>query len=439
MKKKLLLIQPSPYDDNRQPIKKRKLYFVGLALPLLAALTPDDWDIDICLETIEDVPFDSDADLIGISSMGHGIIRSIDIAREFRQRDKPVIMGGYMASLMPKETKKHCDSVLIGDAEDVWQELLHDASNGSLKPFYQRALSTLKTPLPRYDLVLNKPIGDFLPVQAGRGCPNACSFCSIHCLYRRRYYRRDIAGVMRDIRHVRLLGFKKFLLLDDNIYADPGYMKKLCLEIGRLNMTWMSQCSISIGRNKELLNILADSGCIALSFGLESISKESLHTMDKSWANPDEYQELISAIQEAGIDVSTEMVVGADGDTLESIRATTNFIADTGIILPRFYILTPIPGTDFFKQMQQAQRICNHDIYSYNGSEAVHIPRHMTPEQLTAAYWELYERVFSIRRILGRTLLSRLVLRRPGRQLFYLIANLYYRHLIHRRIAPNIF
>ncbi|MDP6525013.1 MAG: radical SAM protein [Kiritimatiellia bacterium] len=439
MKRKLLLIQPSPYGADGMPIKKRKLYFVGLALPMLAALTPEDWEVEICLETIEDVPFDSDADLVGISSMGHGIIRSFDIARRFRDAGKTVIMGGYMASLMPEETLKHCDSVLIGDAEGVWGEVLSDAAVGSLKSFYRCEIDVLNTPLPRYDLVLNKNIGDFLPVQAGRGCPNSCSFCSIHCLYRGRYYRRGIPDVMRDIRHVRSLGFRKFLLLDDNIYADPEYMMNLCIEIGKLGMQWMSQCSISIGENKDLLRVLAESGCTALSFGLESISPESLKAMGKGWADPGEYSELIAAIRDAGIDVSTEMVVGADGDTLESIDATAGFISETGIVLPRFYILTPIPGTDFFEEMKRENRICNEEIYSYNGTEAVHVPSNMTPDQLTDAYWALYEKVFSFWSILKRTIFNRAALRRPARQFFYLLANLYYRSQVRQRIAPNIY
>lgn len=439
MKRKLLLIQPSPYGADGEPIKKRKLYFVGLALPLLAALTPDNWEVEVCFETIEDVPFDSDADLVGISSMGHGIIRSFDIARRFRSAGKTVIMGGFMASLMPEETLKHCDSVIVGDAEGVWKEMLDDASTGELKPIYRREIDELNTPLPRYDLVLDKNIGDFLPVQAGRGCPNSCSFCSIHCLYRGRYYRRSIADVMRDIRHVKSLGFNKFLLLDDNIYSDPSYMGDLCVEIGKLGMRWMSQCSITIGRDKKLLRLLADSGCTALSFGLESISRDSLEAMGKEWADPGEYPELIASIRNAGIDVSTEMVVGADGDTLESIEATAEFIRSSGIVLPRFYILTPIPGTDFFEEMKLENRICNEDIYSYNGTEAVHVPRNMTPGQLTEAYWSLYEKVFSIGSIIRRTMINRTALQRPARQFFYLLANLYYRSQVRQRIAPNIY
>lgn len=439
MKKKLLLVQSSPYDSDRSPIKKSRLYFVGLAMPLLAALTPDSWEVEICLETIEDVPFDTDADLVAIGSMGHAIIRSIDIAKEFKSRGKTVVLGGYMASLMPEEALKHCDSVMIGDSELTWPEMLLDFENGTLKDFYKKDISSLSTPEPRFDLILDKNIGDFLPVQAGRGCPNSCSFCSVYCLYKNKYLKRPLCDVIRDIRQVKELGFKKFLLLDDNILSDKAYLKELCLEIKKLNMKWMSQCSIDIGKDDESLELISESGCIALSFGLESISHESLRFMNKSWANPQNYPQLIKNIQRHNIDVSTEMVVGADGDTLTSIRSTADFIRKNKIVVPRFYILTPIPGTLFFKQMKSQNRIINDDIYSYNGSEAVHQPLNMSPEELTKAYWDLYSEVFSIRSIASRTVMRGDFFKTPSKFLFYAIVNLFYRNQIKKRITPNIF
>ncbi len=436
--KKLLLIQSTPYDSDKRPIKKKKLYFVGLGLPLLASLTPKSWEVEIILETIEDIPFDTDADIIAIGSMGHAIIRSIDIAMEFKRRGKTVILGGYMASMMALEAKMYCDSVVIGDAENVWGNLIEDYEEGNLKDFYKEQINNLSTPLPRFDLITNKNIGDFLPVQGGRGCPNSCSFCSVYCLYKNKYLKRDISEVLRDIRHIKELGFNKFLLLDDNIVSDREYLIDLCKEIKKLDMQWLSQCSISIGKDLELLNIVADSGCIALSFGLESISKESLNDMDKSWADPSKYPELIENIQNSGIDVSTEMVVGADGDTLESIKNTAKFIKENKIVVPRFYILTPIPGTKYFSQMKEQNRIFNEDIYSYNGSEAVHIPKNMSPKQLTKAYWDLYEEVFSFKSIFKRTIFRKGIFKRLDKYLFYFMVNLYYRYQIKRRITPNI-
>ena len=437
-KKKILIIQPTPYDQHGNLVKKKRLYFVGLALPLLAALTPDEYEVELCYETIEDVPFDTDADLVGISSMGHAVMRTIDIAKKFRELGKTVVLGGYMVSLMPEEAKKYGDAVMIGDAEETWAQMLKDYSNGNLQKVYQKRLTKLETPLPKYELLLNKKIGNFLPVQAGRGCPKTCSFCSVYCLYKGQYLKRSIPDVMRDIRRVKELGFKQFLLLDDNIFSNRDYAIELCAEIKKLKMKWMTQCSIDIAKDEELLDIIASSGCYVLSFGLESISRESLKSMNKSWANPDKYSEQIKIIKKHGIDISTEMVVGAEGDTLESIKATAKFVADNGIAVPRFYILTPIPGTKFWDEMQEQNRIYNTDIYSYNSCEAVHFPKNMTPEELTKAYWELYNEVYTMKSIAKRTIFTKAFFRRPFLVLFYFGVNVFYRSQIKKGIVPNI-
>ena len=438
MKKKILLIQPTPYDQHGNLVKKSRLYFVGLALPLLAALTPEDYEVEICYETIENVPFDTDAELVGISSMGHAVMRTIDIAKKFRRLGKTVVLGGYMVSLMPEEAKKYGDVVMIGDAEETWGEMIKDYENGTLKKVYQKKLVKLETPLPKYELILNKKIGNFLPVQAGRGCPKTCSFCSVYCLYKGQYLKRSIPDVIRDIKRVKELGFKQFLLLDDNIFSNRDYAIELCAEIKKLKMKWMTQCSIDIAGDEELLDIIASSGCYVLSFGLESITRESLKSMNKSWANPDKYSEQIKIIKKHGIDISTEMVVGAEGDTLESIKETAKFVSENGIAVPRFYILTPIPGTKFWDEMQEQNRIYNTDIYSYNSCEAVHIPRNMTPEELTKAYWELYNDVYSVKNIFKRTIFTKSFLKRPFMTLFYFAVNMFYRKQIKMGIVPNI-
>lgn len=437
-RKKVLIIQPSPYGPDGRPIKKQRLHFVGLSLPLLAALSPKNWEVSLCYETIEEIPWDSEPDLVAIGTMGHATRRSIDIAQAFRRNGKTVVLGGYMASLLPEEAKKHADAVVIGDAERSWPRLLVDFESGCLQPFYHDPIEMLCTPLPRYDLVVGKSIGRFLPVQAGRGCPNCCSFCSVYCLYRGRYLRRDLDEVMRDVQAVRDIGFRQVLLLDDNIAADPEYLRQLCERMKALRMQWMSQCSLQVARNSSLLEAMAKSGCMVLSFGLESISSESLSELGKGWMHPPEYSKLLGNVLRAGIDVSTEMMIGADGDTLASISETKRFVDESGIVVPRFYILTPIPGTDFYHQMRKEGRILNDDIYDYSGTEAVHQPRNMTAEELTRAYWKLYRDVYSYGSIFRRIVLSKSLRRRPVMLLFFLAVNLYYRWQIRRGIVPNI-
>ncbi len=438
MNKKILFIQPSIYDDNGRVVKKSKLYFVGLAYPVLASLLPEGWSCEICIETIEDIPFDTDADVIGIGGMGHAANRGKDIAIEFKKRGKIVYMGGPMVSLVPTLAKQFCDSVMIGDSEKIMAQFCRDLENGKLKEFYHEPLDSLSLPLPRYDLVVKKKIGDFLPVQAGRGCPNSCKFCSIFCIYRNKYLKRPIDEVIRDIKYIKSLGFHKFLLIDDNIVADEEYMLELCRQIKPLKMKWMSQCAIQIADNPTLLKAVADSGCYTLSFGLESICKANLDSFHKTWCNPDRYTEIIKTVSDAGIEVASEMIVGADGDTMETLKQTVEFIKKTDIIAPKFYCLTPIPGTDLHEEMKAAGKITDYDYFRYKPSISVLDTPHMTAAEVTAAYWQVYEELYTIPTILKRTVFHKRFLKHPSRTLFYLMVNMVYRSQIKRRIAPNI-
>lgn len=438
MNKKILFIQPTIYDDKNKLVKKRKQYFVGLAHPLLAALLPEGWTAELCMEITEKIPYDTDADVIGIGGVGHAARRAKDIATEFKKRGKIVFMGGPMVSLVPELAKEYCDAVMIGDSEETIKELCHDIEHGTLKPFYEKPITSLSTPLPRYDLVLKKRIGDFLPVQAGRGCPNTCSFCTISCLFKGRYIRRDIDEVIRDIKYVKSLGFKKFLLVDDNIIADPEYMLELCRRIKPLKMKWMSQCAIQIADNLELLKAVAESGCYVLSFGLESINPEALKSVNKTWCDPREYPRILKTMNDAGIEIASEMIVGLDTDTPESLRATAEFIEKSSIIAPKFYCLTPIPGTPLNKQMNEAGRITDDNVLEYKPSKSVLNTPNMTADQVTEEYWKLYERLYSMRNILKRTIFNKRMLKRPLQTLFFFGVNMIYRSHIKRRVAPNI-
>ena len=438
MNKKILFIQPTIYDDKGKLVKKRKQYFVGLAHPLLAALLPDGWTAELCVELTEKIPYDTDADVIGIGGVGHAARRAKDIAIEFKKRGKIVFMGGPMVSLIPETAKEYCDAVMIGDSEETIKELCLDIERGEIKPFYEKPLTTLSTPLPRYDLVLKKRIGDFLPVQAGRGCPNTCSFCTISCLFKGRYIRREIDEVVRDIEYVKSLGFKKFLLVDDNIISDPEYMLELCRRIKPLKMKWMSQCAIQIADNPELLKAVAESGCYVLSFGLESININALKSVNKTWCDPSDYPRILKIMNDAGIEIASEMIVGLDTDTPESLKATAEFVEKSSIIAPKFYCLTPIPGTPLNRQMSQAGRIVDDNVFEYKPSKSVLNTPNMTAEQVTEEYWKLYERLYSMRNILKRTLFNKRMLKRPAQTLFFFGVNMIYRAHIKRRVAPNI-
>lgn len=439
--KKILFIQATQYSsDGKKLVKQNRLYLPGLSFPLLAAMTPPDWKVEICLEVIEDVNFETDSDIIGIGAMGQAILRGVEIAKEFKRRGKTVIMGGYMPSMVPDFVKDVCDSVIIGDAETAYPRLLSDFENGTLKKIYNEPVYDIKDlPVPRYELLLDKKIGFMLPVQAGRGCPHACSYCSIFCLYRKRYLTRPVEDVMRDIYRVKELGFKSFYLLDDNIMGNPQFLEALCKKIKPLKMKWASQCSILLAKRPRLLKLAAESGCRILSLGVESISQEGLQKLNKNWVKVNEHEEMLRRIADAGIMTATEMIVGTPGDTQQSIRDTFKFVMKANIPIPKFYIMTPMPGSDLYQEYKSAGRLLHEDYGRYTATNTVFIPEKISPEELDTMYWWLYKRVYSVPNILKRTIFHKRFFKKPLSYLFSLVVNLNYLRFIRRGDAPNVF
>lgn len=441
MKHKVLLIQATQYSSRTKKLcKQNRIFLPGLALPLLAAYAPKNWEVEIAIEVVDEIDFNHDADLIGIGAMGHAIFRAMEMADEFRRRGKTVFLGGYMASIMPDFVKDHCDSIIIGDGEISFPQLLSDfETKGSVQPIYNSPLSTLAgQPLPRYDLLLKKRIGFMLPVQAGRGCPHTCSYCSIACVYRGRYITRPINEVIRDIKEIKRLGFKRFYLIDDNIASNPEYLMELAEKIKPLKMTWASQCTILVARNDKLLKTVAASGCRILSMGIESLSQEGLNKLNKSWVKVDETGLLLKKIQQAGILPAVEMIFGTDGDTLASIRETGFFVIKNRIPVPKFYVLTPLPGTDFYYQLKSEGRLLNEDYRNYTATQCVFEPKNCTPDELDQAYWNLYLHTYSYVNILKRTLFNPHFLKAPFYYLFAFFSNLVYKQSIRNGDAPNI-
>ncbi|MCB0729233.1 MAG: B12-binding domain-containing radical SAM protein, partial [Ignavibacteriae bacterium] len=364
---KLLLIQSTQYSANAKKLcKQKRIYLPGLAFPLLASFVPDNWKLEISIEVVDEIDFDSDADIVGIGAMGHAVYRAIDIATEFRKRGKVVFMGGYMPSIIPWFVDEFCDGVIIGDAEISLPELLKDfESTGKIKKRYDNPLRDLNNlPLPEYELLMKKKIGFMLPVQAGRGCPHLCSYCSIACVYKGRYSARPVSEVVRDIKRVKELGFRYFYLLDDNIIGNPKFLEELCILIKPLKMKWASQCSTNLARNPGLLKLVAESGCRILSLGIESISQEGLNQLNKNWVTTSKHELFLKRINEAGIIPATEMMIGTDSDTEESIRKTFDFVMNTKIPIPKFYILTPLPGSALYDEFKKQGRLLHED-YNY--------------------------------------------------------------------------
>ena len=437
---RLLLIGPTALDYNGVPIKQSRLHLPGLTLPMLAAVTPPDVKLRLLSETVEDIPYDEPWDLVGLTGMGSGIFRAWQIADEFRKRKVPVVMGGIAASLCdPEWSLRHVDTLVTGEAENIWPIIIEDFKRGQLKQRYDMKerpdINTL--PLPRYDLMNRKKLGFWWPVQATRGCPFPCSFCSIQSYFERTYRKRPVDQVIRDVRAAKKSGTHFIAFIDDNIGVDWKYFEQLMTALIPEKIIWMSQCSIHIADKPDMLALAYKSGCRLLSFGIESTNTESLAWIEKNFNKPTNYEADLKTIRKFGIDVSTEMIIGMDGDRQDVFQNTYDFIVHNKISVPRVHILTPVPGTPLYKELRQEGRILHDNFSQYSGGQVVFKPKNIDPEDLQKNYWRLYEELFSRTNILKRISGSPMK-QGPYMRGVVLAINLHYRNHIRQRITPGI-
>ena len=437
---RVLLIAPTALDSDGQPIKQKKLHLPGLTLPMLAAVTPPDVELRLLCESVEDIPYEEHWDLVGLTGMGSGIVRAWEIADQFRKKNTKVVMGGIAASLAnPDWTLEHADALVCGEAEEIWPRLLEDFRRGEMRQLYKMEkrpdINTL--PLPRLDLFNKKKLGFWRPVQATRGCPFPCTFCSVQSFFERSYRKRPVDQVIRDVIAAKKSGSKFIAFIDDNIGVDWNYFEELMTALIPEKIIWMSQCSLHIANKPDMLKLAYKSGCRLLSFGIESVNEKSIEWIEKNFNHPLQYTEAINQIRKHGIDVSTEMVIGLDGDDGSVFQKTYDFILGNRISVPRVHILTPIPGTHLYDEMEQDGRIINREFGRYSGGQVVFRPKNIKPEDLQKNYWKLYEHLFTpgniVKRITGSPLAMGSFMR-----LFVFGVNMHYRNHIRHRITPGI-
>jgi radical SAM superfamily enzyme YgiQ (UPF0313 family) len=267
----------------------RLIQFPQLTMPLIAALTPAEHVVSHTDEIVESVRFEIPADLVGITAATPSAFHAYGLAREFRRRTVPVVIGGPHATALPEEAARHADAVVVGEAEDTWPRILEDARRGKLEPVY---VSSRKAPLagmpaPRWDLIKGRHYGKSVTI-ATRGCPHRCDYCSIPLLYGPGTVRyRPIDEVVRE---VATSPTRAVVFWDDNIGANGRYAKELFRALTPLKKWWTSQCTANAARDEELVELAAQSGCKALFLGLESISQESLESTNKAHNRVDDYR-----------------------------------------------------------------------------------------------------------------------------------------------------
>jgi len=353
------------------------LIYSSINLMILSSLTPESYKTEIkdrC--RYQDFDFDKDYDLVGLSCTTDSAIEAYKIADEFRRRGKKVVLGGWHPSALPEEAKQHADAVVIGEAEETWPELLNDFENKDLRPFYSQ-----KQPLnPEKIPILNHTKTRKPGIQATRGCPYGCDFCSIsHADFGKIFRARPIEDVIKEIKSIKKNSFNFY---DNSLTINPSYTKELFKEMKNLNKKFTCYGNVNVlGKDDELLKLASEAGCTDWFVGLESINNDSLNSVGKK-NKVEEYLYTTKKIHDYGMMIKGSFVFGFDYDTLDVFDKTIDLVRKCEIDIVYFHVLTPLPGTPIFKKFEMQGRILTKDWSKYNFSNVVFKPKNMTPEQL---------------------------------------------------------
>jgi radical SAM superfamily enzyme YgiQ (UPF0313 family) len=383
---RLLLIDPVttartvPVDERRR--LRQGIGYPGLGLLTVAALTPSDVDVRVIDESIEPIPTGFDPDLVGISVQAPTAPYAYELAAGLREQGVPVVLGGIHTSLNPDEARQHCDSIVTGEAELTWPTLVQDFRNGGLKPEYRadRLANLDESPLPRRELLRNQDYRIPHVVQASKGCPFGCEFCSLYCYVGHTPRFRSIDRVIAEIRNIT---GEAVLFADDNIYARKQYAWDLFRALEEVEQHWIAESTWHIGFDTEALKRAKASGCAGLFIGFDAINEQpQLRKVPHSGKVEEIYIEAIKRILDNRIAVVAAFVLGLDSDDESVFERSLGVVRKGGANLVNFSVLVPYPGTPIFHRLKQEDRITEWDWSKFISPNVCFEPKRMSAEAL---------------------------------------------------------
>ncbi|MCX5818962.1 MAG: radical SAM protein [Deltaproteobacteria bacterium] len=400
--KKLLLINPV----GRKSGYLVSIYstFQPLSLAYIAAVTPSHWEIKIADENIDKFKFE-EADLVGITGFTSSINRAYEIARIYREKKIKVIMGGIHISMLPDEALQYADSVVIGEVEGIWKQVISDFENNRLLPKYNGPRIDLSQTqiTPRHDLL--HPNYFWNSVQTSRGCPFKCNFCSVSRYLGHEYRQRRAKDVLDELEKIKS---KYITFIDDNLIGHSPESRSRAIElfegmIGRgLCKKWWMQTSINAAEDEHVIKLAAQAGCIYAFIGFETINKKTLKKMKKGInlkIGVENYKWVVDRFHKYGIGVLGSFVIGNDYESSEYYKELADYLVTSGIDIIGITILTPLPGTDLMEQLQKEGRLIYHDLPKdwdkYRFSYVVHQPRGVEENAVYAGNNYIKNKIYS--------------------------------------------
>jgi radical SAM superfamily enzyme YgiQ (UPF0313 family) len=409
---KIELIVPAVGENARVP---------NLALPILAALTPREITVSLTDDLLTPIDLQKplkDVDLVGITVLTKTALRAYQIADAYRKKGVPVVLGGIHPSALPEEAKEHADAIVIGEAEEIWRHLLEDFRANDLKPFYHQegTIDPSEIPIPRREILPSRGYFPVDAVQATRGCPFRCDFCSVRKFFGDTYRLRPISKIVEEVRSLR---HRWMIFNDDNIIGNPSYSKELLKALIPLKKKWFGQISLSGLKEVNHIDLLARSGCISLLIGFESLSRSNLIQSQKYQNDPAEYREIIDHLHRYGIAICGFFVFGFDEDDPSVFEETVSFAIETRLFHAVFTLLTPYPETSFYQRVKSEGRLIQDQWWLFERPEEsapFFIPKKMSGEVLREGWKKAWKEFYSLSSIRKRfhfnyppTLINRLV------------------------------
>ena len=404
----------------------------------LAAITPAEHPVEVVHEQAREVPVRDDVDVVAISYFSGFARRAYALADAYRALGVKVVMGGPHATYWVDEALAHADVVVTGEAESAWPELLHDLAHGEARRVYRGEARELDgQPTPRYDLLEDRFVVRRV-LQATRGCPFSCSFCSVPDL-NPGFRVRPVAEVIRDLEAPVRRGMPRpwddvAWFWDDNLLVKRRWAKDLLAAMTGMRRSWLTQASIDIVKDRELLDAMERSGCIGIFLGIESLDDADLKSCSKRQNRASEYADAVKKLHDRGICVMAGFISGFDDQSADGIVRTAARLQSLGIDVPFLSILTPFRGTPLYDEQLAAGRILeDRDWSHYNGYNVAFRPARMTPAELLEAHRAQWRAAFAPGAVAER--LARGVRQlRPGALMLSGAMNAFYGH---KRLTGN--
>jgi radical SAM superfamily enzyme YgiQ (UPF0313 family) len=358
----------------------------SLPAAVIAGLTPSDVEVKFYDDRMESIPFDEPTDLVALSVETYTARRAYQIASEYRQRNVPVVMGGFHASLCSSEVARFAESVVIGEAEGLWPGVIDDYRHGTPQKFYrQESRPNLRGLRPDRRIFAGKRYVKLGLVEAGRGCQFQCDFCAVQTMFNATQNRRPVDDILAEL-DGRRGRHKMLFFVDDNITSNLAGAKELLRALAPLKLRWVSQASINAAHDEEFLELLVKSGCMGVLIGFETLNHANLGAMNKRFNTmAGGYETAIANLRRHRLGIYGTFIFGYDHDTAETFAEAVQFAEDQGLFIAAFNHLTPFPGTPLYERLAKENRLL-YDAWwldpSYRYNAIPYRPRMMSPEEL---------------------------------------------------------